>query len=61
MLNIEAQKDTIIELLNKLNYLEVSNAMRLGAALYMTARKNDTTIVDANDIFEWLLKKVEKN
>ena len=61
MLNIEAQNDAIIELLNKLNYLEANNAMRLGAALYMTARKNDTAIVDANDIFEWLLKKVEEN
>ena len=61
MLNIEAQKDDIIKALNVLKDFECSNALKLGAALYTTARKNDTTIVDANDIFEWLLKKVEEN
>ena len=61
MLNIEAQKDDIIKALNVLKDFECSNAMRLGTALYMTARKNDTIIVDANDVLEWLLKKVEEN
>ena len=61
MLNIEAQKDDIIKALNVLKDFECSNALKLGTALFMTVRKNDRVTVDANDVLEWLLKKVEEN